>query len=338
MSRDIDTGLALLEGEAAGQQASQTAPPAAAEGAPAEGYYGRPLLKQPVWLPVVPLYFYVGGAAGAAMVVAWAAQMAGGAKLRRFEERCRWIGAIGGGIGSALLIVDLGRPERFLAMLRVFRPTSPMSVGSWVLATATPLSAGSALLSPARGWPRRVGNWLGVGAGITGMPLSCYTAVLLANTAAPAWQEARASMPVLFGASSLATFAAISKLLPASPREAAIIDRLAIAGAASDLAAGLAMEMEVSRVADVYAAYRNAPLWTGAKLLTAASLILAFIPGGRRWSGLLGAAAGLALRFAVFHAGKASTADPAASFRQQRLGFGGREVTGRPAVTSAGGR
>ena len=72
------------------------------------------------------------------MVLGLATQLFGGRRLRGFDERCRWIGAIGGGVGSALLIYDLGRKSRFLNMLRVFRPTSPMSVGSWVLAAATP--------------------------------------------------------------------------------------------------------------------------------------------------------------------------------------------------------
>ena len=110
-------------------------------------YYDKPVIKPPVWIWAVPAYFYVGGVAGAAMALALAGQVFGGRKLRHFEERCRWIGAVGGGIGTALLIHDLGRPERFLFMLRVFRATSPMSIGSWVLAAATPLSAGSALLT-----------------------------------------------------------------------------------------------------------------------------------------------------------------------------------------------
>ena len=99
------------------------------------------------------------------MTVGMAVQLFGGTRLRAFDERCRWIGAIGGGVGSVLLIADLGRKARFLNMLRVFRATSPMSVGSWVLALATPLSAGSALLGGNRGALRYVGHGAGVGAG-----------------------------------------------------------------------------------------------------------------------------------------------------------------------------
>src|SRR5690349_2808579 len=149
-------------------------------------YYDKPTIKPPAWIWAVPAYFYVGGVAGAAMVLAFAGQLLGGRKLRRFEEHCRWIGAIGGGVGTALLFHDLGRKERFLFMLRVFRPTSPMSVGSWVLAAATPLSAGSALLTFAHGalW-RWTGQAAGIAAGVLGLPLAPYTAVLISNTAVP---------------------------------------------------------------------------------------------------------------------------------------------------------
>src|SRR5690349_16210298 len=145
-------------------------------------YYQRPVLKPPVWIWTIPAYMFVGGIAGAAMTMGYAVQLVGGRRLRAFDERCRWIGAIGGGVGTVLLIADLGRKGRFLAMLRVFRRTSPMSVGSWVLALATPLSAGSALLTLSRGWLWAAGYGAGIGAGILGMPLATYTAVLLSNT------------------------------------------------------------------------------------------------------------------------------------------------------------
>ena len=77
------------------------------------------------------------------MTMGLAVQLFGGPRLRRFDEKCRWIGAVGGGVGTVLLISDLGRKARFLAMLRILRVSSPMSIGSWVLALATPLSAGS---------------------------------------------------------------------------------------------------------------------------------------------------------------------------------------------------
>ena len=177
-------------------------------------YYDRPVLKPPVWIWSVPCYFFVGGVAGAAMTMGLAAELLGGEELRPFDEKCRWIGAIGGGIGTALLIADLGRKARFLAMLRVFRPTSPMSVGSWVLAMATPLSAGSALLTRAPGLLSYAGVCAGAGAGVLGMPLATYTAVLLSNSAVPVWLATRRTLPLLFGASSAAGLASVFELMP----------------------------------------------------------------------------------------------------------------------------
>ena len=289
-------------------------------------YYDRPVLKPPVWIWTVPTYFFVGGVAGAAMVVGMAAQLVEGPRLRRFDERCRWIGAVGGAVGSALLISDLGRKSRFLAMLRVFRPHSPMSVGSWVLAAATPLSAGSALLTFSRsGGLRYAGFLAGIAAGILGMPLATYTAVLLGNTAVPFWQTTRRSLPFLFGASSASGLAAVFELMPLDKRETAIAHRFAIVSRVADLAAGQYVEREADRIPRVGIPLRegvSGALWRASKVLTAASLVLTLIPGRsstrRRVAGVLGIAGGLALRFAVFHAGKASSLDPRATFEMQR--------------------
>src|SRR3984893_85355 len=95
------------------------------------GYYGIPLLKEPVWTWQVPLYFFVGGAAGACAGVGFFAHV--------FESdpalaRAALCIALGGGLLCPLLLVaDLGRPSRFLYMLRVFKLRSPMSVGTWTL-------------------------------------------------------------------------------------------------------------------------------------------------------------------------------------------------------------
>jgi formate-dependent nitrite reductase membrane component NrfD len=288
-------------------------------------YYARPVLKPPVWIWTVPAYFFVGGISGAAMTMGLAAQLAGGARLRPFEERCRWVGAIGGGIGSVLLISDLGRKARFLGMLRVFRPSSPMSVGSWVLALATPLSAGSALLSMTRGGLWYVGYAAGVGAGILGMPLATYTGVLLGNSAVPIWLTTRKTLPLLFAASAAASLASIFDLMPLGDRERAIAHRFGIAGRMAELAAGEAVERQACANPQVGLPFRqgaSGALWKAAKAFTLASLILTLIPGKckaqRRAAGICGILGGLSLRFAVLHAGKVSSLDPRATFSQQQ--------------------
>ena len=331
--RYIDSSIAILEGEAAHQKTSperneplpEERLQPAATAASAGTYYGKPAIKPPVWIWSVPAYFFVGGVAGAAMTLGLATQLAGGSRLRHFEERCRWIGAVGGGIGSALLIYDLGRKERFLMMLRVFRPTSPMSIGSWVLALATPLSAGSALLTMSKGWLYDLGYAAGMGAGFLGLPLATYTAVLLSNSAVPLWLGARRTLPFLFGASSIASLGCLLDLMPLDRRESAIALRVGVLGRAAELVAADAVAREVSMVPQVALPLKeglSGTLWRAARLLTAASLALALLPGKSRRrrvsSGVLGILGGLALRYAVFHAGKKSSHDPLATFQQQR--------------------
>jgi formate-dependent nitrite reductase membrane component NrfD len=335
--RFIDATLGLLAGEGSQQRiAGRAAPAAPAEvwrdlpsRAPADEagptYYGRPVLKEPVWIWAVPVYFYVGGTAGAAAVLAGGVQALGDEELRGLVRRLRWVAAAGGAVGSALLVYDLGRPERFLNMLRVFRPTSPMSVGSWVLAGAASATMGSALAANRPGLLGRLGDAAGYAASLLGMPLAGYTSVLLANTAVPLWQGTRRSLPPLFVGSAMSGLASLFGLLPASERERAVVHRFGIAGKVAGLAAMAAVEREARRAGDVGAPLRqglSGALWKAAGAATAASLALSVLPGRSRrrriTEAFLGTAAALALRFAVFHAGKASARDPRATFRQQR--------------------
>src|SRR5947207_6984849 len=101
------------------------------QASPETGYYGIPLLKEPSWTWEIPLYFFVGGAAGAAAVVGSVAHYTGAD--RKIVRDARWIAAAGSVISAALLISDLGRPARFLNMLRGFKPQSAMSMGVWKL-------------------------------------------------------------------------------------------------------------------------------------------------------------------------------------------------------------
>jgi formate-dependent nitrite reductase membrane component NrfD len=293
-------------------------------------YYDRPLLKEPVWIWAVPAYFYAGGTAGAAMVLGAVAQVAGGGELRGLVRSCRFIAAAGGALGSALLVYDLGRPERFLNMLRVFRPTSPMSVGSWVLAGAASAAGASALLAGREGVLGGAGDAAGAAAGILGLPLAGYTAVLLANTAVPVWKEARQSLPPLFIASSASALASLFGLLPFAAqggREEKIVHRFGMLGKVADLAAMAAVERDADRVETVGRPLReglSGALWKTARALTGASLALSLLPGRSRVKsaaqGALGTAGALALRFAVLHAGRASARDPRAVFHEQRHG------------------
>lgn len=168
-------------------------------------YHDLPLLKPPVWTWEIPVYFFVGGAAGASAVLAFAAQLTGtNARLVRDARR---IAAIGAAVSAPLLISDLGRPERFLYMLRVFKVRSPMSVGAWTVAVfggAATWSAAAPLVP--------LGNVSAFVAAATGLVMATYTGVLLGATAIPLWADNARVLPVHFGASSLGSAVALLEL------------------------------------------------------------------------------------------------------------------------------
>ncbi|HEV7923189.1 MAG TPA: NrfD/PsrC family molybdoenzyme membrane anchor subunit [Thermoanaerobaculia bacterium] len=171
-------------------------------------YYDVPLLKAPVWSWEVPAYFFVGGGAGAAAVLAAAARLTGAdASL---VKDARWIAAVGAAVSGPLLIADLGRPERFLNMMRVFKPQSPMSVGAWILAGFGTLSAAT-VLADLLGF-ERIADTAGVLSAATGLGMATYTGVLLGATAIPAWAEHVSLLPFHFGASALGSAASALQL------------------------------------------------------------------------------------------------------------------------------
>jgi len=355
--RNVDPSLGVLEGEGAEQETNSDRvvteggpplevwdriPSSDAEGRDDPTYFDRPALKRPVWKWYVPAYFAVGGAAGAAAALGAAAQLADRRGLDGLIRRCRWVAATGGAVGTVLLIVDLGKPGRFLNMLRVFRPSSPMNIGSWVLATVAPAAAGSAVLSRPGGITGLAGDLSGLVSGTAGLPLAGYTAVLVANTAVPVWQGARRTGPPLFVSSGMSAAASLLQLMKLTDQEERIVRRFAVMGAAADLVSEIALEREAGRVDQVAKPLhegRSGALLGASKALTAASLVLNLAPERWRWkrvlAGILGALGAVAVKFGIMEAGAASAADPRATFHQQRAGLGGAEATGRPAVASA---
>jgi hypothetical protein len=179
------------------------------------GYYNQPLLKPPVWTWEVPAYFFVGGVAGVGAVIAAVGALAGAdASIVR---DARWMAVVGALISPALLISDLGRPDRFLNMLRVFKTKSPMSVGAWTLAVFTPAVLAALIWDPmsadASVAARLAGHAGSLVAAATGLVLATYTGVLIGVTVIPVWAAHARHLPFHFGASSLGAAVGVLELL-----------------------------------------------------------------------------------------------------------------------------
>ena len=281
-------------------------------------YYGRPVIKEPVWrAPDVPAYLFLGGLAGASSVLAAGAQLSGYRELARVAK----VGALGAiSLSAAALVNDLGRPERFVNMLRVFKPSSPMSVGSWLLAGYGPV-AGAAAVSEVTGILPRAGRAATLAAGLLGPAIATYTAALICDTAVPAWHEGYREMPYVF-AGSAASAAGGLGLLATHPRDAEPARDLAVLGAAVELIAKRQLVDRLGPLAEPYESGTTGAVLRLAEFLTAGGLAGAVL--GRR-SRLVSALSGGALvaasamtRFGIFEAGLASARDPKYTIVPQR--------------------
>jgi hypothetical protein len=229
---------------------SGTRPPGAPfpQASPESGYYGIPLLKQPPWSWEIPIYFFVGGAAGSAAVIGTAARWIG--RDRELARDCRWVAAAGTALSSALLVSDLGRPARFLAMMRVFKRQSPMSVGAWTLAVFGTFSAAAALaeildLGLDSRLVRLGGNVAEGISAMAGLPFSNYTGVLIGASVVPVWNENVGTLPLHFGMSGLNSAVSILELMGHQNRA---LNTLGMGAAAIETLEGLTIESSSKRV------------------------------------------------------------------------------------------
>jgi formate-dependent nitrite reductase membrane component NrfD len=301
-----------------------------------DSYYGRPILKEPVWQPEIPTYFFFGGIAGASSLLHLGARVTGNETLAR---RSLLIGAVADVVSPALLVSDLGRPERFLNMFRVFKVTSPMSVGSWILLVSGGASSTAAVLE-LLGKLKRVQVAAEIVAGAAGAPLATYTGTLLADTSIPVWNEARHELPWLFGASALASAGAATTLV-SPPEVAGPARRAAVAGVAATLGITEAMKERLGFVGEVYSKEAAGTLGRVAKLCGAAGAGLLATRGRRSRAAAVGGSAlilagELALRWSVFKAGFQSARDPRYVVVPQRERKA-RRGAASPAASPAGG-
>jgi len=286
-------------------------------------------------------YLFLGGVAGGSGLLAAGAQLTGLDKLRRNARLTALVAVL---LSLVALVKDLGRPERFLNMLRTFKLTSPMNLGSWILSA---YSAGASVaaaseidrltgerlpLGPLRPVLRAVEGPAGLEAGVLGAPLAVYTAVLLGDTATPTWNAAHEDLPFVFVSS--ASLAASGLAMMTTPvAQAGPARKLAVLGVLGDLAATKVMERRMDPVA-------AEPLHHGdpARMLRWSERLviaggLGTLLGGRNRgiaavSGLALATASALTRFGVFEAGLESARHPRYTIEPQKRRLAARRAAG----------
>jgi hypothetical protein len=287
------------------------------------------------------VYLFLGGVAGGSALLGVGGQVTGNQVLCR-NSRLAALAAVG--LGAVALVEDLGRPERFLNMLRTIKLTSPMSLGSWIL---TAFSAGVGVsavseidrvtgsrlpLGPLRRLLRALEAPAGVEAAVFAAPLSVYTAVLLSDTANPTWNAAREDLPFVF-ASSASLAAAGLAMITTPVKEAGPARALAVLGVAGDVIATRVMEKNMDPVA-AEPLHLEGPgrMLAWSQRLAVAGGIGALVGGRNRWAAaasgvvLLGASA--LTRFGILRAGIRSTQDPRYTVEPQKNRLAARRRAG----------
>jgi hypothetical protein len=299
--------------------------PAASEASPAS-YYGRAIVKPSPWEADIPAYLFAGGLAAGSSLLAAGADLTGRPALRR-SGRIGALAAISVSLGA--LVHDLGRPTRFLNMLRTIKPTSPMSVGTWILSLYGPLVAVAAA-GEVVPWVRRPGRAAsalsavagpaGLAAAVVAPTVAAYTAVLLADTATPSWHDAHRQLPFVFVGSAAAAAGGLG-MIAAPVSQAGPARRLAVGGALLELLAERRMEADMGITAEPLHDGKAGMLMATARALTAFGALAVLGARDRRVAMLAGVAllgGSACTRFGVFEGGQQSARDPRYTVAPQR--------------------
>ncbi len=294
-------------------------------------YYGLPIINKPVWAaPDIPGYLFLGGLAGAGSVLAAGAQLTSRPALARV---CKHGATMAAALSMTALVHDLGRRERFVNMLRVIKPSSPMSVGSWLLAGYGPCAT-IASLTEASGIAKPLGTLATAGAAALGPAIASYTAALISNTAVPAWHDGFKEMPFSFVSSAAASAGGLG-LLGAPLAEAGPARVAGALGGALELASVQLMEHRMGIVKEAFHEGKAKRYSRLAQLFTGAGVLGALLGRRRRLASALSGAClmvGSACeRFAIFEAGLNSAEDPKYTVVPQRRRLDARGGVPTPA-------
>ena len=302
--------------------------------APITTYYDQPQLKKSHWGSRVALYVFMAGLSGGAQLIATAADLAGGEQHRGVVRRGRHIALLAVFFGPPLLIWDLHSPDRFYNMLRIFRRTSAMSIGTYVLSSFSLFSLITAT-APLAGW-RKTARLMQLPAAVAGAGMTTYTASLLTATSTPLWAAVPRALAIQFAGSSFGAAAAALQLAGRIDRDEAaapVLEGLTLAATATEFVGALAAErryraLGIADAASVKtisgALYRLGALGLGSAvpLASYAGKLIGGRP--RPWLMMTAALAVLAgsfaLRLSVIEAGNESALRP-----QQSLRFARRE-------------
>ena len=241
------------------------------------GYYGLPALKPSHWKWMVAFYILLAGVAGALQILAALVLLIapGPDEAAAVLRPARYGALAASAVGAVLLVADLKTPRRFLNMLRIFRRTSPMSFGSWILVAFSGFTALTVLLQVVydAGLATRVPLWLELlvqlPAGVLGLLMATYTAPLLSATSTPLWAQAPALLAGSFAAFSVAAGAAT----------------LTLAGL---MFAGSIFDGAIERIGLLSTALAAVFLLAWLLRLKAARLLSPLLEGGRAWMFVLG--------------------------------------------------
>lgn len=315
---------ALQTGSVGGSRPAILGGPIPRDATAVSGYYGQPIVKPPVWTWQIGLYFFVGGTAGMSGVIALAALLTG--QPIDLIRAALGVAFAGGLISPILLIADLGRPTRFLNMLRVFKWRSALSMGVWTLLLFGGFAASALLLTEAPGLLTRLGVSpmaqrglalvLTAGTAVFGVVLATYTGVLLGATAIPAWSAHHRLLPFHFGVVALGSAAAALELLGF---RMAALNAIGLTVAAVETGVGGWLELQGSEVT-ARALHEGAAgrLLRAAALLTGPVALLQRL-FGRAPIAAVGFLLGAVLsRYGWLSAGRSSALDPGELLATQR--------------------
>jgi hypothetical protein len=314
-----------------------------------DSYYGRPVVKPAPWEADIPAYIFLGGVAAGSALLGAGGAVRGLPALRRTGRYAALAAVAAGGVA---LVRDLGKPSRALNMMRTVKLTSPMSVGSWILAAfggfagaAAAAEVGRSVLggdSRAARLLRAVEPAATAGSALFAPPLAAYTAVLLADTATPSWHESYRELPFVFVGSASAAAAGLA-LITSPTDQTGPARRMAVAGAALELAAMDQLERGLGEtLSEPLRTGRAGTLLRASRALTMGGAVVGAVLGRHRGAA---AASGLALlagsvctRFGIFEAGLESARDPRYTVEPQRARLERRREQGitDDSITTAG--